>query len=683
VETEKRVVKGLGDCEIAVNIFWYYHRLRTMGPVEIAWRIRRLWWQFFAWLLHRRRELQYQNNPADSQTILGTIEKIKFHGLSDIKPKDVPKDYIDSAISAADELLLHHYDYLALGKIDLGREINWNHEYKRNIDTPLLFGPWMDYRDSVSFGDFKYFWELPRFQHLITLSKAYYLTGEEKYAKEAISQIKSFIEQSPYLLGVNWIMPMEASIRLVSISWITVFLKEHLKKDLQACVLIDRLVRSHIDYVTNNYAAYSSANNHLIAEAAGVFIASICFSGLGKIRSHQNKAFDILCREITRQNYEDGVNKEQAVHYQLFAFNFLLLAGLLGKINGIEFPGNYWKMLEKNAIFIAAIANDNCQLPEIGDSDDGRAILLSEKDSNAVRSLLAVSAVLFNKTEFKAKAGYFDEVSFWLLGRDGKQKFDNLGCQPSVSLPAKFEQGGYYILTCGEPTRAKIVFDCGPLGFGEIAAHGHADSLSFTLDAYNRAFFVDPGTYTYIATDPFRNYFRSTAAHNTVVIDSIDQSEMTGPFLWCAKADSFIQDWQDKDGFVRVAGQHDGYRRLNDPVIHKRSIELDRKKSIVIIKDYIEAMNSHTVEQYFHLAPGCVVKQLDANRFKITNRDRTIEFLIDEHGKAQTKSAVENPIIGWASHSYDKKEPITTIICRTVCDGNQCLMTRIILSSQN
>ncbi len=649
----------------------------SMGLKEIAWRIKRLSWQVFAWLLHRRWELQYQNNPADCKTIPGMIDKIKFYGLSDIKPKDVPKDYIDNAISAANELLLHHYDYLALGKIDLGREINWNHEYKRNIDTPLLFGPWMDYRDSDSFGDFKYFWELPRFQHLITLSKAYYLTGQEKYAKEVITQIKGFIEQSPYLLGVNWIIPMEASIRLVSISWVTAFLKEYLKKNQQACVLIGRLVRSHIDYVASNYAAYSSANNHLIAEAAGVFIASICFFGIGKMRSHQDRAFEILCREMPRQNYEDGVNKEQAVHYQIFALNFFLLAGLLGKTNNIEFPVNYWKMLEKNVTFIAAITNDICQLPEIGDSDDGKAILLCEKDSNPVRSLLAVSAVLFNKTEFKSKAGYFDEASFWLLGPDGQQKFDNLPYQSSVCLPAKFEQGGYYILTGDEPARPKIVFDCGPLGFGEIAAHGHADCLSFTLDAYNRAFFVDPGTYTYIAANPFRNYFRSTAAHNTVVIDSMDQSEMTGPFLWGEKADSFIKDWQDKDGFARVTGEHNGYKRLNDSVNHKRSIELDRKKSVVVIKDYIEATKSHTVEQYFHLAPECIIRLSKPNVCHITNKDRTIDLIADNRTSITIIKGSENPIHGWVSIKYDERIPVNTIVCRIISDGKEHLITKI------
>jgi hypothetical protein len=190
----------MGPFDLTMSIFWYYCRLKAMGLGEIVWRIRRLLWQLSARLLHRRRQLQYQRHYADSQAVLGSIDKIAFYGLPDIKPKDVPQDWAESAVAAAEEILLHRYDCLVLGRIELGREINWNREYKRGIDIPLLFGPWMDYRDTESYGDFKYFWELPRLQHLITLAKAYYLTGEEKYAREVAGQIQGFIEQSPYLL---------------------------------------------------------------------------------------------------------------------------------------------------------------------------------------------------------------------------------------------------------------------------------------------------------------------------------------------------------------------------------------------------------------------------------------------------------------------------------------------------
>lgn len=431
---------------------------------EIFWRIRRLLWQIYARLRHKRWELLYQQKFEDSSEILQTIDRINFYSLCDIQAENVGDDWFNGTIDTAEKLLQKRYCYLAVGEISLGEEINWNYEYKRGIETPLLFGPWMNYRDNRLYGDFKYFWELPRLQHLVTLSKAYYLTGKEDYAVEVVKQIKSFVNQSPYLLGVNWIMPMEASIRLISVSWITAFLKDYLRKDIEACNLIAQIVRSHVDYITKNYSAYSSANNHLVAEAVGVFIVGICFGHFDKFSSHRHKAWNILCKEIIHQHYADGVNKEQAVHYQVFALNFFLLAALLGKANNVEIPDKYWHMLENSSNFIAVTSDDNCSAPNIGDNDNGKALVLSETDSNHVRSILAVAAVLFNRGDLKAKAKVFDEMSFWLLGNKGKNKFDSI-ISESVPAVSKFDEGGYYILTSNSDVRTKIIFDLPPVGF--------------------------------------------------------------------------------------------------------------------------------------------------------------------------------------------------------------------------
>lgn len=613
-----------------------------------------------------------------SSKVLEAIDSVQFYGLSDLVPKDFPQNWTNSTVACAERLLQHRYSYLALGEINLGEEINWNREYKRGINTPLLFAPRMDYRDYESYGDFKYFWELPRLQHLITLAKAYYLTDEEKYAEEVIKQIKSFIKQSPYLLGVNWIMPMEASIRLISISWVTAFLKEYVKKNIQTCALIEQIVKSHVEYIARNYAAYSSANNHLVAEAAGVFVASTFFNEFEKMNTHQKKAYKILCKEITHQYYADGVNKEQAVKYQIFTHNCFLLAGLLGKENNIDFPKQYWDMLEKSANFVAAIAYDNCQLPEIGDSDDGRAFVLSETNNNYVQSILATSAVLFKRGDLKAKAGYFDEVSCWLMGKHSKNEFDilNENAVPN-QITNKFEQGGYYILRGGSTTNAKLIFDCGPLGFETIAAHGHADSLSFTLNVYGLPYFIDPGTYTYIANNPFRNYFRSTAAHNTIVLDERNQSQIIGPFLWVHKADSYLDEWSSNENFERVTGRHNGYQRLRDSVIHRRAIEIDKEQEIVEIEDFLEAGASHEVTMYFHIAPQCQINKQKLNQLYIINNNKAIELVTDDKLDCSIITASADPIGGWASSNYDHKVPTNTIICRGTCNGNQIFKTKI------
>jgi hypothetical protein len=661
-----------------MNIIWYYRRLKSMCPGEVVWRVGRLGGQISARLLRKQRELRYKKSSANSRITPDVFEKLNFYGLTDTKPEDVPSSWYNNTVSAAEKLLQHRCNCLALGEIDLGEKINWNHEYKRNIDTPLLFGPWMDYRDTESYGDFKYFWELPRFQHLITLAKAYYLTGSEKYAKETANQIKTFIEQSPYLLGVNGIMPMEAAIRLISLSWITNLLKRYLRDDKETGSKIDYLIRSHTDYVARNFSLFSSANNHLVAELAGVFIASTCFPFIPKAEKYRRKTYKMLCREIINQFYADGVNKEQTTHYHIACYNCFLLAGLLGKENGMDFPSEYWETLEQGANFICAMMTSDNSIPNIGDCDDGKTVLLSETNLNHGQSLLSTAAVMFNRSDFKAKAGEFSEMSFWLLGKGGMEKFQLLPDAVSGSpRPVEFEEGGYYIFEAEGPVPFKLIFDSGPLGFGDIAAHGHADALSFVLYVAEKEFFIDPGTYTFVAKDPFRNHFRSTSAHNTLVVDELDQSEMTGPFLWTKKAQSSVEEFVTNEHHDRIVASHNGYSRQSDAVIHRRCLDINKELAIITIEDRIEAKNNHLVTQCFHFSPDCQIQIVEPNEWRINNGDTAIRLIVDQRLDCQVLKGSVNPIAGWSSRSYDRKTPAETLLCKCTIGPNDCLKATI------
>ena len=87
--------------------------------------------------------------------------------------------------------------------------------------------------------------------------------------------------------------------------------------------------------------------------------------------------------------------------------------------------------------------------------------------------------------------------------------------------------------------------DAGPLGFLSIAAHGHADCLSLLLSVSGKELLVDPGTYCYHTEREWRDYFRSTAAHNTVRVDGVDQSQIAGAFLWAEKAEASVEEIRD------------------------------------------------------------------------------------------------------------------------------------------
>src|SRR6185369_291003 len=180
---------------------------------------------------------------------------------------------------------------------------------------------------------------------------------------------------------------------------------------------------------------------------------------------------------------------------------------------------------------------------------------------------------------FKAKAGGLDDKTRWLLGPQAAAQFAALD-SARTGLPQRqqFPDGGYYVLGCelDSAREIRIVADAGPLGYLSIAAHGHADALSFTLSAGGRELLIDPGTFAYHTHQRWRDYFRGTIAHNTVRVDRQDQSLNAGNFLWLAHARARLVSFEVTPDEELWSAEHDGYARLQDPVLHRRELRFVR-----------------------------------------------------------------------------------------------------------
>ena len=158
-----------------------------------------------------------------------------------------------------------------------------------------------------------------------------------------------------------------------------------------------------------------------------------------------------------------------------------------------------------------------------------------------------------------------------------------------------FPDGGYYIIgdAFGTTDEVKCIIDCGPTGYLTLAAHGHADALALYLTVGGTEFLIDPGTYNYHGKNEWREYFKGTSAHNTVRIDHSDQSLSGGKFMWIHRANaqaSIVDFTSDKDEFE---GYHDGYRRLGDPVTHRRKVIFRKAQKNISVIDTIECLKDH------------------------------------------------------------------------------------------
>jgi hypothetical protein len=376
------------------------------------------------------------------------------------------------------------------------------------------------------------------------------------------------------------------------------------------------------------------------------------------------------------------VNREQAISYQLFTFELLALTLIASRANDDGFSRAYVARLEAMLEFLASMIDAGGNVPMIGDSDDAFVARLDPREAaSRERPLLAMGAVLFRRGDFKAKARVFDDKARWLLGPHAEEVFEQVPVA-RARLPVRrdFPDGGYYLLGEGfeTPEEVRLVVDAGPIGYQAIAAHGHADALAFTLSLGGREFLVDPGTFAYHTQPQWRAYFRGTSAHNTVRIDGEDQSESGGKFMWLRKASAGASAWHPGDAEDFFEGWHDGYLRLDDPVMHHRSIRLLKGKRRIVVEDTLRMEGEHDVELFFHWSERCIVEKR-GDGFAATNDGRTATIALPEMPGSQSTLLVASmdPLGGWISRRFDVREPTTTIRWHATLAGDCVLRTEI------
>ena len=451
---------------------WRLNRLRCMTPAEVSHRL--------------LRALSMQ------------AERAGLVGSQVVPPADLattPRPWVHAAakvdaaryLAAADCVAAGKLDLFALQDVGLDSPPRWNRDPKTGVEAPLKFGKLLDYRNTRLVGDIKYLWELNRHLHLVTLAQAYALSRDVRYFHVIWQHLESWFAACPYRMGPNWSSALEAAIRLInwSVTWqLLGGARSPLFEDAESIRFRQRWLESvyqHARFVRGHFSLHSSANNHLIGEAAGLFIAALTWPHWQSVRSWLPPAKAILEREALLQNAPDGVNREQAASYQQFVLDFLLISLLAGKANGQSFSAAYESRIEAMLEYLCSIMDVKGNVPMFGDADDGLVVRFAQGgDFSPYRSLLATGAVLFQRDEFKLKAAELDDKTRWLAGSRADGLFQaQSAAQTRLPLRQAFPVGGYYILGCDFETdrEIRLIADAGPVGYRSIAAHGHADAL--------------------------------------------------------------------------------------------------------------------------------------------------------------------------------------------------------------
>ncbi len=494
-----------------------------MSPAEVTWRARDQALRI-AWSRRQvsRDELAVAARPP---AVSRAAAERRF---AQVLPPDVgarvPAVARAAVVEAADRLLRGEWEVLGVTRTDL-KLPDWFADPVTGRRAPSdRYAFRINHRSQEQTGNIKQVWEISRLQHLTVLATAWFLTGDEAYALRVDEQLRSWWRENPFLSGVHWTSGIEIGIRLISLTWIRRLLADWPgAADLfERNELAVQQIRWHQQYLAAFRSRGSSANNHVIAEAAGQLVACCAFPWFAESGRWRQKSARLLESELARNTFPSGIGRELASDYQCFVAELGLLAAMEAEGSGRPVSAATWQRLCAMVDSGAALLDERMRPPRQGDGDEGRGLLLDAPAANRWPFLLALGEVLFGRldwwppTEADAASTIIGAMTAGPRMIPGRP----------VKRPSRFADAGITLLRTSEQHVPEIWCRCdgGPHGFLSIAAHAHADALSVEVRYGGVEILADPGTYCYHGEPEWRSYFRSTIAHNTVELGGQSQS---------------------------------------------------------------------------------------------------------------------------------------------------------------
>ncbi|HEX6528080.1 MAG TPA: alginate lyase family protein, partial [Streptosporangiaceae bacterium] len=628
-----------------------------MSPSEVAWRVRDQLLKA-AWSPRQVRPEQLAGirPPAGERTFAGVLPD----GTANL----VPAEAKAAIVAAADRLLGGEWEVLGVVRDDLVAP-DWFHDpVTGRRSDPGRYAFRIDHRAEEQVGNIKQVWEVCRFQHLTLLAAAWYLTRHDAYAQRVADQLRSWWRENPFLSGVHWTSGIELGIRLMSLVWI-----RRLLADWPAVAdlfendgLAVRQIRWHQQYLAAFRSRGSSANNHVIAEAAGQLAASCAFPWFRQSSRWRRHSAQLLESELARNTFPSGIGRELASDYHCFVAELGFLAAVEADVSGHPLGAGTWQRLCAMADSAAALVDEQLRPPRQGDSDEGRAVAIDAPMANRWPSLLALADALIGRLDWWPRPA--PDAASVIIGSLSPERREMPG--RAARRPFRFADAGTTLLRTSGNKLPEIWCRCdgGPHGFLSIAAHAHADALAVEVRYGGVDIFADPGTYCYHGESAWRSYFRSTIAHNTAELERRNQSIEGGPFLWSRHARAHEIQVMDDGDIASWTAEHDGYLSLDPPVVHRRSVLLDRASRLIDIVDQIEG-GSHGVRLAFHLGPE-VEAELEGSRAVLS------WFAASVPGSARLElppglrwslhRGETDPVLGWYSPGFGRRVPAWTLL---------------------
>lgn len=499
----------------------------------------------------------------------------------------------------------HSWPLLGFGEKSFGEEINWRLDPLSGYEWPLNFHADITFsrRDG---SDVRVLWELNRFNHLLTIGRAYAITQDERFSLEFFSQLAGWREQNPVGLGPNWACAMEVALRAMNLLAAFELFRGSPELNEEQLLMLLTMLDQHGAHIRRNLEfSYIATSNHYLSDVAGLLWLGIMMPELEAARGWREFGFRQMLREMDKQVLADGADFEASTGYHRLVLELFLYSFLLCRENNIEIEERYWLKLRQMIEYALALLRPDGRAPLVGDTDSGRVLPVKHRAADDHAYLLALGAALFNEPRFKMTGKTPPEL-LWVLGREGVRGFESLPEAGREESSRGFADAGTYIM---RERDLYLLFNASGVGARGRGSHGHNDALSLEVSACNVSFIVDPGTYVYTADLTERNLFRSVRYHSTVEVDGEEQNTTNPgtPFVLGNEAHPRVRSFETGPDNDLIIAEHSGYARLQEPVICVRAVRFDKRKRFWLVEDELQGAGEHDFRFRFHFASGLEV----------------------------------------------------------------------------
>lgn len=530
----------------------------------------------------------------------------------------------DDALARAERIAGGDYDILGYRGLHVGAFPDWHADPVHDRRAPNGFWADVPYLDPRC-GDHKVIWEVNRHQHWLALGRAYALAGDRRSYAIFTAQLRTWLDANPPLTGVNWASMLELAFRTLSWLWAAhVFATTAAdESDTSDPWMVDLLIglERQLNHIVPNLSRYFSPNTHLTGEALALYVAGLSLPFLRGSQRWADTGREVLVAEATRQVLADGGHAELSAHYHRYSTDFYLLALEVARAAGDPAAGVFEDAARRQATYLRAIADDSGQLPLIGDDDGGQLFPICGREPADCRDTLASAACLLN--DGALAIGDVPEEVFWRAGgRVPESLWREREATPTSARSQAFPSTGYFV----SRTRSgdHLVFDGGAHGYLN-GGHAHSDALSVVASVGGRPLLVDPGTATYTMDPVVRDRFRSTAMHNTVVVNGLPQSQPRGPFHWRTRTDAYRGPWRLGEGADYAEGRHAAYA----PIVHVRGVLALQDVAWFVIDHFVDtsapgataAADPVATDTFWHLHPDWTLVSDAGRMVRLQHRD--------------------------------------------------------------